>query len=358
MISKHEVLSNWIREQIINGTFPQGEKIPSEYELAQKFGYSRQTVRQAIGNLVLEGLLQREQGKGTFVQNGSNKAKKKTYRIGVITTYLDDYIFPGIIHGIEKVMTEKGYTVSLGITYNNSLNEEHSLHQILQSGVDGLIIEGTKSALPNRNEELFKRINEQGIPMVFINGVHSDFCKSYVVMDDVKAGEMVTEILIKNNHKKIGGIFKSDDIQGIKRFSGMINMAKEHQIPIDDGRILWYTTEDLKYLFDGRFDQYILERFYECTGVVCYNDQIAANFIQVLKRKGIKVYDEISLVSFDNSFLAKEMVYNLTSVNYPSSAIGETVAELLVKSIQNPSYEEKIKLKPSVTIRESVRTII
>ena len=79
--------------------------------------------------------------------------------------------------------------------------------QILESGVDGIIIEGTKSALPNRNEDLFKNIKKHGIPLVFINGFYSGFNNSYVVMNDVEAGGMITEELINKGHIEIGGIF-------------------------------------------------------------------------------------------------------------------------------------------------------
>ena len=252
-------------------------------------------------------------------------------------------------------MTEQGYTLSLGITYNNSLNEEQSLLQMIQSGIDGLIIEGTKSALPNINEDLFEYIKKQRIPLVFINGFCSGPNNSYVVMDDVQAGEMVTEILIKNGHKEIGGIFKSDDIQGIRRFKGMIRMAKKHNIPINDRSILWFTTEDLEFLNNGSMDQVIFDRFKSCTGVVCYNDETASWFIEILKKEKVKVAEDISLVSFDNSFLAKEIFCNLTSVDYPSKTIGKLAAEILIKTIKDPLYEEKIKLKPSVINRESVK---
>ena len=93
-------------------------------------------------------------------------------------------------------------------------------------------------------------------------------------------------------------------MQGIKRFEGMIQMAKKHNIAINDRSILWYTTEDKEYLFNGKMDQYILDRFDNYTGVVCYNDEIASKFIEILKNH-LKVKDDISVVSFDNSFLAK-----------------------------------------------------
>jgi len=357
-LSKHVVLSHWIKDNIINGTFKVGEKIPSENELAARFSYSRQTVRQATSNLVAEGILVREQGSGTFVSNTNKKVpSEKTMRVGVITTYLDDYIFPSIIHGIEEVLTDNGYTMTLGITHNKPSDEENCLLQMMQSGVDGLIVEGTKSALPNANSRLYGQLKENNIPTVFINGYYNNYSNSYIVMDDIKAGGMVTDILSDNGHTKIGGIFKSDDIQGLRRYEGLQNSLKKNKLTLLDKSILWYTTEDYSYFFEGSMDAIILERFEDVTAVVCYNDQIAAALIRLLKRNGKSVPEDISIVSFDNSFLAKQMVFNLTSVVYPSKKVGKRGAGLLLQCMNNPFLTEQIVLEPTIKIRESVKKI-
>ncbi len=358
-IAKHLLLSQWIKDNISNQTFLVGDKIPSENELSNLFGYSRQTVRQAIGNLVSEGILTREHGSGTYVNLKPllKPNPSKTMRVGVITTYLDDYIFPSIIHGIEEVLTVNGYTMSLGITHNKPSNEENCLHSMIQTGVDGIIIEGTKTALPNMNESLYEELKERNIPTVFINGFNGSNVKSYVVMDDRKAGELALDYLNANGHTHIGGIFKSDDIQGIKRYEGLLKSLKKNNHTLHDNSMIWYTTEDFKYFFDGSMDKIIMERLKDVTAVVCYNDQVAAGLIKVLKRNHLSVPDDKSIISFDNSFLAKEMVCNLTSVIHPSKKIGKKAALILQKRMEDYSYEEEVILEPSLKIRESVKVI-
>jgi GntR family transcriptional regulator len=60
-------LKEMIKEKITKGTWQVGQCIASERELTEAYGVSRMTVRQALGELVQEGLLVREKGKGTFV---------------------------------------------------------------------------------------------------------------------------------------------------------------------------------------------------------------------------------------------------------------------------------------------------
>ncbi len=57
-----------LKEQLINGVWKQGDKIPSENELVALFDVSRVTVRQALSKLITLGLLETRQGEGTFVK--------------------------------------------------------------------------------------------------------------------------------------------------------------------------------------------------------------------------------------------------------------------------------------------------
>ena len=140
---KYQLLQQWLRDQINSGEYTANQQIPTELELAEQFGYSRQTIRQAISGLEQEGLLKRTPGRGTFVcqQNAGrvNRSESRTRRVGVLTTYLDDYIFPGIINGIERVLSRHDYLFTLGLTHNKTLDEATALQKLLAAGVDGLI---------------------------------------------------------------------------------------------------------------------------------------------------------------------------------------------------------------------------
>src|SRR6266581_4940641 len=66
-LPRYYQLKEIMRERIRSGEWKPGDLIPSERELGEKYGISRMTARQAITDLVNEGLFYREQGKGTFV---------------------------------------------------------------------------------------------------------------------------------------------------------------------------------------------------------------------------------------------------------------------------------------------------
>ena len=356
-LMKHRRISQWILNAINTGQYKPGDKLPSEHALAQQFDASRQTVRHATEELVERGLLTRQRGSGTYVSGNAFPNGYEPKRVGVITTYVDDYIFPGLIQGIEDVLTDQGYSIPLGITHNKHADETGCLARILDDNLCGLIIEGTKSSIPSPNLPLFEKLRARGVPMVFLNGYYREFSQCGVFQDDVSAAKLLTEHLLENGHKKIAGIFKSDDLQGLKRFEGMCQALTEAGFSVEDDRILWYTTEDLPDLLAGPADSIVLKRFGDATALVCYNDQIAASVSELLKRNGKKVPEDLSIVSFDNSPLAAENTYNFTSAVYPSTEVGNTAARLLIRCIRDTSLREHIRLQPQICYRSSVRNL-
>src|SRR5699024_8719976 len=104
MKTKYSIVREYIEKKILDETYKPNEKIESESELMRRFGVSRHTVRLAIGDLVTEGWLYREQGAGTFCRDRSKREQQKNNdvkKIAIIATYISDYIFPSIIQGAE-----------------------------------------------------------------------------------------------------------------------------------------------------------------------------------------------------------------------------------------------------------------
>ncbi len=350
---KYAVVQEWIKSEINKGTYKNGEKMLSENELMEKFNFSRQTIRLAISNLENQGYLEKIKGSGTYVRIKGNNSTKETRNIGVIITYLDEYIFPEIIKGIENVLSENNYNITLGITYNKVEKETSILNSLINKKVDGIIVEGTKSAIPNPNKEIYAQL-KKNIPCVFINGGYPEVDIPLCSMNDVEGGYIAANYLIERGHKKIGAVFKSDDMPGHKRYEGFMNAMHRYNIPIDEKNILWYTTEDLEFLFKGEADNILLKRFEGCTGIVCYNDQMALNIIRFLERNNIKPFEDVSVIGFDNSTLSKFL--DLTSVEHMKYDLGALAAESLIKQIKTG---EKIgaKIKPEIIERSSVKDL-
>lgn len=352
---KYMVLVNWIKEQVVTNQLKYGDKFYSENELSAMFGISRQTVRQAVGILEQEGIVERRRGSGTFVIQSSRPQHTPTMNIGVISTYLDDYIFSGIIRGIETTLTRHGYSMQLAFTHNRVENETRALNSMLSKDVDGIIVEPTKSGLPNPNKELYEEIYRRGIPLFFFNAYYPGSPFPHVAMDDTAAGRLATEHLIAAGHTRIAGVFQSDDLQGHLRYAGYSAALIAAKIELHAENILWFTTEDIAYMKEDATR--LLRRIKGCTALVCYNDQLAISVVEILKMHGMRVPEDISIASIDNSDLASLCEVPLTSVSHPKEKLGKIVAENLIKKIANPTFEGTVDFTPSLVERRSVKKL-
>ncbi len=85
-------LEQIIKSKILTGGFTPGEKIPTEDELCETYQVSKITVRKAISNLVSEGLLDRKQGRGTFIREDGGKSAS-TFKF---SGNIDDFVSDGL----------------------------------------------------------------------------------------------------------------------------------------------------------------------------------------------------------------------------------------------------------------------
>ena len=353
---KYQEISDWLREGISNGRCRPGDRLTSEPSLCEKFGVSRQTVRSAIAILEKEGLVVRRQGSGTYVSHFLSGAGRK--KISLLFTYADDYIFPAIISGVEEVLSKQGHRMSLSLTHNKVENERSQLLSLLGDNIDGLLVEAVKSALPNPNLDLYSELAARGVPILFLNACHNRLNPNYILNSDEAGGRLAARHLIENGHKKIGGIFKHDDLQGAYRYKGFATELYAQNLHLHENHILWYSTETLGQLFFPEKPDFLLDRLKGATAVVCYNDQVAVRFIQACTRAGINIPDDFSVVSFDNSNLCGIASVPLTSITHPGPEMGRLAAQTLLKMIHTPKQEIHHVYQPELVVRASVRNIL
>ena len=335
--SKYQQVKNNIKRWILDGHVDGEGRIPSENVMSELFGVSRQTIRQATGELVNEGWLHRQQGRGTFAVAGvmrTANVQLAHLRIGVITTYLVDYIFPHIIKGIESSLVSQGHSLSLYSTGNDVRTERRALEMALRQGVDGLIIEPTKSTHPNPNIDLYLLMEQRNIAFVMLHSSYVELNASVVSLDDARGAYLATSHLFELGHRIVGAIFKSDDAQGRARFRGFVKAHQDHHVPIQGKLIKTYATEDKESVVE-RFAEEALHEEVAPTAVVCYNDDIAMTLILRSRELGLDVPRDISVTGFDDSALADNGFVQLTTIRHPKQEMGEAAAQMLLDLLRN-----------------------
>lgn len=353
MTAKYKRIADELRHEIATGGYQDGQALPTEEMLRARFSVSRQTIRQAIAQLADDGLVRRVRGSGTYVAHGPRR-RAGTPAIGVITTYITDYIFPSIVRGIEGALSASGCLMTLAATYNRVDHERELLQRFLASPIDGLIVEGTQTALPNPNLALYEKLRERNIPFLFINGYYPELTRAvHVVTDDAEGGRMAARALLDAGHARLGGVFKRDDMQGRLRHQGFCEVLERRGLPVSERDVLWFSTENQRSFLDEREGAMFLDGLRErVDALVCYNDEAALHVVEHLK--GCRLPDDLSLLSFDNSAYASLCRPKLTSLDHPKDAFGRLAAEKLMRMVAG-AREESAAMPWTLVERESVR---
>ena len=370
--AKYRQVILWVQNKIEDGSFREGDKLPSESRLSEMFGLSRQTIRHATGELEKEQLVTRVRGSGTYIGSGQVRTQdgaagkhtgfpprrqdqKKNMNIAVISTFYDSYIFPQTLKGIERVLSRNGYAMQVAFTDNRIRRERTILEAILErDNIDGLIIEPAKSALPNPNIGYYREIMDRGIPLLFFNAVYPDLDAPCVRIDDAGFAGKAVNLLADAGHKEIAGIFKSDDGQGRLRYQGFLNAMTQRGLKVGQERVIWIDTPMTEAL--GDVGDYILKRIEGCTGVVCYNDEVGYQLVEIALARGIQVPGQLSIVGIDDDTnLANVSRVPLTTFPHPKEVLGKKVGENMIAMIRDPEFDGNWLFDSDAVIRESVR---
>lgn len=185
-IPLHVSISEELRRQIQSGDYQPGEKLPSEHQLMDAFEVSRITVRQAIANLVNQGLAKTQRGKGVFV----TPQQKVDYSLSSPLVFLaEDLARKGIALTFENLTFRKiraPKTVQANLQLKGSSNVYLQKKLLLMDGSPGaidisyILLElGQKYASQLKQKMTFPTLEENGIIIEHIDAViectHADY---------------------------------------------------------------------------------------------------------------------------------------------------------------------------------------
>ena len=276
-----------------------------------------------------------------------NLLKRRNNMIGVIVPEFITFFFPEIIIGIQEVMNKAGYQVLICQSNESSELERKNVEMLEDSMVEGMIISVTKES---KNTDLYRRLINEQMPIVFINRVLPDLEASQVIIDDKKWAFKAVEHLIKCGYKRIAHLAGNEHLSVTqRRVQGYKDALEHYNIPLQERLIMYVGVQ--QYCAKVGVD-YLLSLKEKPDAIFAVNDPVAIGTLLELRKKSIKVPEEIALVGFSESPIGR--ILGLTSVAQPTFKIGNTAAEILLKKINNPQTPNEIKvLDAQLNIRSS-----
>jgi GntR family transcriptional regulator of arabinose operon len=317
-------LSERIKAQIESGEIKVGDKLPSESEMVESYGIGRLTVRNALSRLVNAGYLRKIHGKGTFCIASSLAAKK--LNIDVILDMAYTYFVPYYIKGTSKVLTEHNCNFIISDSRDDSVRICEILEEILQKGSSGIIVEPSHrcGTVSDRLREAFRRLRAAGIPYIMIDSRYEGIETSYTMLDEQKGGSLAAQYFHELGHTNMAVVYMDQYKDSLLRQQGFTEkcaaLGLEKPLLIPCGPDL---------------EAHLVKKVYgsQISALFCYNDEVALESMHYIKKAGIRIPDEISIIGFDDTVLASAVEPSLTSIAHPKQVLGEMAARALLDLI-------------------------
>lgn len=276
-----------------------------------------------------------------------NLLKRRSNMIGVVVPEFVTFFFPEIIIGIQEVVNKLGYQVLISQSNESSTLEARNVEMLEASMVGGMIVSVAKDC---RNIDLYQRLINERMPVVFVNRVISELQASQVVIDDRKWAFKVTEHLIKCGYRRIAHLAGNNHLSVTKeRMQGYMDALAAYGIETQEKLIMYVGVQQDRA--KAGID-YLMNLKEKPDAIFAINDPIAVGCMLELKKRGIRVPEDIAIAGFSESPIGRIM--GLTSVFQPTIEIGRKAAELLLKQIKDYNAPvETITLDAKLNIRHS-----
>ncbi|MBU2904636.1 MULTISPECIES: LacI family DNA-binding transcriptional regulator [Arenibacter] len=331
-------------------------------EIAQYFGVSISTVSKAINDSheISDGLKAKIQQFAKDNKYRPNKValsllQRKTKTIGVVVPNILNYFFTQVFSGIEKVANERGY-ILLSCISDESYEKEVATLEFLGGGtVDGLIVSMAEETQFKNKLDHFQNILDEQIPLVMFDRVSDEILCDKVVVDDFEAGYKTTKYFINLGCRTVALVTAIDHSSvGKLRVEGYRKALEEANIPFDDKLILRVGKED-----DMEVLVTFLLNYKSIDGIMALDEITAVEVLKLIKSRGYRVPEDISVIGFTNGKLSRYVSPALTAVSQHGTYIGETAAKVLIERIESKEYMDcttKV-IKTSLIVRDSTKRV-
>ncbi|MEL6918709.1 MAG: LacI family DNA-binding transcriptional regulator [Bacteroidota bacterium] len=277
---------------------------------------------------------------------------KRTKNIGVVIPDIVHYFFTTVIRGIEKFANAKGYNVIVCVSDESFDKEVINMEMLANGSIDGFIMALSAGTQQKKDYNHLKEVTEQGIPLVLFDRVTDEVQCDKVIINDKEGAYSAVKKLIDNGRKRIALITTEDYFSvSRERGEGYRQALRDNGMKIDEDLIL--------ELPDMEVDDDAVNAFFDrekIDAVLCVNEIFAVHSMRLIKKRGLKVPEDVSFIGFTDGILSKYANPGLTAIAQHGEQMGEIAAQMLIEKVEGETDEEQFKtqvLKATLMERES-----
>lgn len=271
---------------------------------------------------------------------------RRSFLLGVVVTDVSNPFFADTVRLLQQEAFLSGYAVVLCHTDAGRDSERQQIDSLLRRQVDGVVIVPSATDSPG-----IAKLRQAGVPTVVITQQHPDF--DCVSVDHNAGGAMVASHLVSAGHVKLVyfGNERDAKLKGFRREARSSGVAPEDIACID----VEYDSLESVHVEDAARRFFRSTAGQKTTGIFALNDFVALAVLNTAADLGRSTPDDVSVVGFDNTYLARIHRPSLTSVVQPIQEMAHHAVEILKRRIggEDGQERESILLHPRVVVRRS-----
>ncbi len=240
----------------------------------------------------------------------------RTHVIALVVSDIQNPFFTTVSRGVEDVAKHYGYTLMLGNTDERSETEREYVKALVSRRVDGVLLSTTGA-------DHVRLLQARNIPVVLVDRVLPGIEADSVVLDAYDGGRQIAEHLLEQGYRDIafiGAVPANSTIEA--RLAGCQDtlQAAGIELAVLESRLDVSSGEELMaHLCDGHLPE----------AIVAANNLVAVGAVMEMRRRGLRVPEDIGLACFGDIGPASLLDPFLTVVQEPAYDIGQQAMQLL-----------------------------
>lgn len=326
------------------------------YDIAKKANVSAMTVSKVINHTGRISAATRERVQEVIDElgyipnsNARSLVLQRTHMLSLLITDITNPFYTTLARGAEDAAHLRGYRVLFGNSDEDYRKEKEYVEAVLSTRVDGVLF----APAGDRSLTHLQHLQARNIPFVFLDRTVPGITSDVIAGDSLEGALELMRYLINLGHEHIALVNGSSEVSTARlREEGYIEGLREAGIVPDPSLVLRTGYRDFS---DDEGLEHLLSRPRQPTAIFAANNMLAIGVIRLLRKRGLRVPEDISVVCFDDLDLASAFDPFLTVIAQPAYEFGYQGMQMLMNRIEGKlsSDNETIILPSELRIRTS-----
>lgn len=266
--------------------------------------------------------------------------------IGVVVSDIENPFYSSLVRVIEMTAAEKGYSTIICNADENPQREAKALSLLAELKVAG-IIHGSTGC----NVDLLRRLNNHNIPIIDVDRESGLEDADTVLVDNYFGGQLVANHLVEWGHRCMGVVAGPLHLTtGHERLRGFREAIRDSGSSLPDENI---RVGDFREDSGERETYRLLDLKKPPTALFVANNEMTAGALTALRKRNVKIPEDMSVISFDDVRWAEQVEPPLTVIKQPIREMGTLAVELIFERFEGRSDKVQHVLRPELISRHS-----